>query len=76
MDMVTIKSIFDKVTMWKRSGQRAPHKPLLILYALSQCIQNKTRFISFSDVDEKLKQHIFDGTKRVGPPIALSRGTG
>ncbi|GAB6146020.1 phosphorothioated DNA-binding restriction endonuclease [Desulfocicer niacini] len=56
MDIITIKSIFDKITMWKKGGQRAPHKPLLILYALSQCIQNNKRFISFSDVDQKLTQ--------------------
>ena len=46
--------------MWKRGGQRAPHKPLLILYALSQCIQNETRFISFSEIDQKFKNILME----------------
>jgi hypothetical protein len=25
---------FDALTVWSRGGERAPHKPLLVLYAL------------------------------------------
>lgn len=56
----TIKTLFDKITMWKRGGQRAPHKPLLILYALSQCIQTEKRFISFSEIDQKFKNLLME----------------
>lgn len=64
MNATKIKSLFDKMTMWKRDGQRAPHKPLLILYALSQCIQNKKRFISFSEIDQEFKPILIE----FGPP--------
>lgn len=46
--------------MWKKGGQRAPHKPLLILIALAHCIQEKGRFISFSDVENQLKQILIE----------------
>jgi len=45
MNIEEINNLFKKVTLWKRGGQRAPHKPLLILLALSQCAQNVNRFI-------------------------------
>jgi putative restriction endonuclease len=32
----TILSRFDSLNVWKRKGQRAPHKPLLVLYALGR----------------------------------------
>jgi putative restriction endonuclease len=60
MNTITIKSLFDKITMWKRGGQRAPHKPLLILCALSECIQDNKRFINFSEIDKKLKQMLME----------------
>jgi hypothetical protein len=27
---------FDRLNIWSRGGQRAPHKPLLVLYALGR----------------------------------------
>jgi len=60
MDAITVKDLFDKMTMWKRGGQRAPHKPLLILLALSYCIQDKERLISFSNIDKKLRQLLIE----------------
>lgn len=35
---------FDELNTWKQGDQRAPHKPLLILYALGQWQQGKTEF--------------------------------
>lgn len=60
MDTTKVKFLFDRITLWKRGGQRAPHKPLLILLALSYCIQDKKRYISFSEIDEKLKQILME----------------
>lgn len=37
---------FDSLNVWKRGGQRAPHKPLLVLYALGKWQQGETE-ISF-----------------------------
>jgi putative restriction endonuclease len=39
MDSKSIFSKFENLTVWKRGGERAPHKPLLALYALSCAIQ-------------------------------------
>lgn len=56
-------SIVDKVgdiNIWKRGDQRAPHKPLLILYLLGQYRAGHSRLISFSDVESPLRQLLID----------------
>lgn len=45
---------FRNLTVWKRSGERAPHKPLLALYALGNLLHNKNRMIPFEEVDKNL----------------------
>lgn len=42
--------------MWRRGGSRAPHKPLLILYALSLCVQNKDRLTAYPIIENHLKK--------------------
>ena len=36
-----LKSLIEDITVWKRGAQRAPHKPLLLLYALARSLRNK-----------------------------------
>ena len=60
MDINTAKTLFDNVTMWKKGGQRAPHKPLLILLAISYCVQGNGRFTSFAEINDKLKQLLIE----------------
>jgi putative restriction endonuclease len=36
MNRDTVLQQFDALNVWKRRGQRAPHKPLLVLYALGR----------------------------------------
>src|SRR3954449_4712923 len=36
MDGGAIRKRFDQLGIWKRDDQRAPHKPLLVLYALGR----------------------------------------
>ena len=60
MNADRLKALFDRVAVWKKGGQRAPHKPLLILYALSRCLQGKARFIPYAEIDEKLKRLLMD----------------
>jgi putative restriction endonuclease len=55
-----IKELFDQITVWKKGSQRAPHKPLLILYALSQSLRGKDRLIPYTEIDEQLKQLLID----------------
>jgi putative restriction endonuclease len=60
MNAQEINNLFTEVTLWKRGEQRAPHKPLLILLALSRCAQNANRLVRFNEVDPKLKQLLID----------------
>ena len=54
MDRDKVFELFDRINVWKRGGERAPHKPLLILYAMGKCQRNEGRLIPYSEVDEKL----------------------
>ncbi|OPX83534.1 MAG: hypothetical protein A4E53_04619 [Pelotomaculum sp. PtaB.Bin104] len=50
-----LKNIFSNIVTWKRGGERAPHKPLLLLYVLGRLDRKEPRFISYEDVKENLK---------------------
>jgi putative restriction endonuclease len=60
MDKIQLKSLIEGITVWKRGAQRAPHKPLLVLYALARSQRNRERFIPYPEIDEKLKQLLMD----------------
>jgi putative restriction endonuclease len=45
-----------KLRQWTRSGTRAPHKPLLFLYALGRFQQNADGELRYSSVEEDLKR--------------------
>lgn len=47
---------FKKLTIWERKGERAPHKPLLILFALGEFYRNPHKLIPYSDIDIKLRE--------------------
>ncbi len=47
-------SQFDKLNVWKRGWERAPHKPLLILYALGKWSRDEPKEIPFSEVEQDL----------------------
>lgn len=55
-----LKTQFENITIWKKGTQRAPHKPLLLLYALARCVNNGTRLIPYQEIDQKLKQLLRD----------------
>jgi putative restriction endonuclease len=46
---------FDKIATYKNGDRRAPHKPLLLLLALNDCISGNSRLRSFSEIENKLK---------------------
>ncbi len=48
----------------KCGDQRAPHKPLLLLYALGRCLRGEDRLISYETVDQDLKKLLLE----FGPP--------
>src|ERR1700687_4129310 len=54
-----LKEIFTNLTIWQKNGQRAPHKPLLILYALAQLQRGET-VLPYIQVREKLKRLLIE----------------
>ena len=44
---------FRELTIWKKAGQRAPHKPLMLLIALGN-LQNGVRQFSYEQVEQQL----------------------
>ncbi|MCY4142991.1 MAG: HNH endonuclease [Gammaproteobacteria bacterium] len=52
------------LTVWQRFGERAPHKPLLLLYALGRLLNHAERLVSYTDVKSDLTNLL----KLVGPP--------
>jgi len=54
MDREEIVRRFQAIKVWKRHGVSAPHKPLLVLYALGKLLRGESRLIPFSEVDEAL----------------------
>lgn len=54
LDRKEITRKFESLRVWQRGDQRAPHKPLLILYAIGRLLQDAQRLLPYSEVDEKL----------------------
>jgi putative restriction endonuclease len=53
-----------KLRQWTRSGTRAPHKPLLLLYALGRFQQDADSALRYSAVEQDLQQLLTE----YGPP--------
>ena len=60
----TVLNRFDKLNVWSRGDQRAPHKPLLVLYALGKWTRGEKADIPFKHVDADLTVLL----KEFGPP--------
>jgi putative restriction endonuclease len=63
MNSYDLKERINNLSIWKKGDQRAPHKPLLILFALGQLQADKPRFISYEVTREKLTELL----KEFGP---------
>jgi hypothetical protein len=59
-----------RLRQWTRGGERAPHKPLLLLYALGRFQLHGNEPIVFSEAEEQLKQLL----REFGPPCDTSPG--
>lgn len=59
MTAAELRDIFTNLIIWKKNGQRAPHKPLLILYALAQ-LQRGVTVLPYEQVREKLKRLLIE----------------
>jgi putative restriction endonuclease len=60
---------FAAIRTWERRDQRAPHKILLLLMALAQLQRREGRWLSYAEVEPKLKQLLAD----FGPPRQTAR---
>ena len=49
-----IRNRFSNVAVWRRAGERAPHKPLLALYAIARLLRAEPRMIPYAEVDREL----------------------
>ena len=58
-----LKKLVEQIRMWQRGGERAPHKPLLILYALGRLARGEPRLVSYDEVVDDLKRLL----KEFGP---------
>lgn len=52
------------LSVWEREGQRAPHKPLLLLWALGRCARGEDRVTAYADVHEGVRPLLVE----FGPP--------
>ena len=54
MDRESIVQKFETLRLWTRGGVRAPHKPLLVLYAIGKLLRGESRLLPYSEIDENL----------------------
>jgi putative restriction endonuclease len=64
MSRESVLDQFDQLAVWSRGDQRAPHKPLLVLYALGRWTRGDRSDIPFRDVAPVLTELL----KEFGPP--------
>ena len=53
-----------RINVWQSGGRRAPHKPLLMLYAFARVQQRNKRLVPYS----KIEGHLTSLLRRFGPP--------
>jgi len=47
---------FATINIWRRGEERAPHKPMLLLYALAALQRGEDRLIPFAAIEEGWEQ--------------------
>jgi putative restriction endonuclease len=55
MNESEIRKKIDGIKVWQRGGERAPHKSLLLLYALARLSRDSSNLIPYTEIDKKLK---------------------
>ncbi len=60
MNRERLLSDIKNMNIWKKHDQRAPHKPLLILYALAQIQANQKQWLDYKVVSEDLRRLLID----------------
>lgn len=60
----TLKQAISNITIWRKGEQRAPHKPLLLLYVLSHYRQGHDHLF---DYGSEIHEQLLDLLERYGP---------
>lgn len=66
MTVENIRARFHDLGVWQRGGERAPYKPLLLLYALGRYAHGAPRLLEYAKLDKELTR-LF---REFGPPRA------
>ena len=56
MDQASLLDLFSKLRIWTNGEQRAPHKPLLVLYVLGRLLRGEVVPISYKEEDQDLRK--------------------
>jgi putative restriction endonuclease len=64
MDPDELRARIGDLSVWSRPGERAPHKPLLLLWALGRCAAGQERMVGYAEVDDGVKPLL----QEFGPP--------
>ena len=59
-----LKKMFANLKVWHGNGWRAPHKPLLALWAIGRCLREEQRLVPYDEV----ACEVGDLLRRFGPP--------
>ena len=59
-----MRACFGKLNIWRANGQRAPNKPLLVLWAIGRCLNGESRMVSYRYAHRELAKLL----RRFGPP--------
>lgn len=54
----------ERINVWQRRGERAPHKPLLLLLALGRVLHGRERLAAYELIEDQLN----DLLQKFGPP--------
>lgn len=60
----TLEQAIADITIWRKGEQRAPHKPLLLLYVLADYQQGHARL---SDYENEVHEQLLSLLERFGP---------
>lgn len=60
----TLEQAIADITIWRRGEQRAPHKPLLLLYVLAHYQQGHARLF---DYGTEIRDQLHNLLERFGP---------
>ncbi len=59
-----LRCLFASLKVWHGRGWRAPHKPLLALWAIGRCLRHEARLVPYDEIAHELEGLL----RRFGPP--------